>query len=85
MFLQDYKILVCFIKNMLAFFKMVELLGHIVSEDGVGKKQKKTECIGNQLVKKNTKEVRSFRGFCSYCLIIIFIFSGIAKLLFKLT
>ena len=69
MFFQDYKILS---KKMSAVFQ--QLLGHIVSKDGVSMDPKKKECIRNWLVSNNIKEVKSLIVFRSYYHNFMFIF-----------
>ena len=66
------------------FVRRVELLGHIISEEGVSTDPKMTECIRNWPIPSTVKEVRSFLGFCSYYRRFIFRFAEIAKPLHKL-
>ncbi len=67
------------------FQKKVKYLGHVVDESGISTDPDKIESIKTWPTPKNTKQVRSFLGLCSYYRRYIRSFSEIASPLFKLT
>jgi len=72
--------------NKCHFFKQkVELLGHIISTQGISSIDVKVEVISNWLAPKNVKQLQSFLGaICYYYLKFIHNYSSIVKPLYKL-
>ena len=66
------------------FKKKVELLGHILSVEGVAPIPGKTEIIHNWLPPKNITQLRSFLGAVGYYRKFIFNFAKMARPLYKL-
>ena len=67
------------------FQREVEYLGHIVSENGIKTEPNKIEAIVNWRIPSCKKQVKSFKGFCSYYRRFIKGLSSIAKPLYRLT
>ena len=73
------------VKKCELFQRSVSFLGHIVSKDGISADPEKIESVKSWPVPKNTTEVRSFLGFCSYYRKFVQSFADIASPLHKLT
>ena len=67
------------------FFRQVEFLGHVISEEGIKTDPRKTECVEKWPTPKNVHEVRAFLGLCGYYRKFVYKFSEIARPLYKLT
>ena len=67
------------------FKKEVDFLGHVINEQGVHTNPQKIECVKNWPLPKNTRELRSFLGLCSYYRRFIANYSHLAKPLTRLT
>ena len=65
--------------------RVVEFLGHVVSDQGVSTDPKKVEAVRSWPVPQSPKDVRSFLGLCSYYRRFVRSFSEIAKPLQRLT
>ena len=63
----------------------IEILGHIVSKDGIKPSPSKCEQIKQLPPPRNVKEVKGFLGACSYFKKHVHDFSAIAKPLYELT
>ena len=67
------------------FAKEVEILGHVISSEGIKTDPKKTKVIQEWPQPENVHEVRSFSGFCSYYRRFISKFAEVAKPLHRLS
>ena len=67
------------------FQTQVNFLGHIVSESGIATNPDKISAVKNWAVPKNSKEVKSFLGLCSYYRRFVKDFAKIARPLHKVS
>jgi hypothetical protein len=65
--------------SVIFWLKEVELLGHIISGEGVAVDPKKVEAVTEWKQPKNVKDIRSFLGLAGYYRHFIENFSKIAK------
>ena len=73
------------VKKCELFQQSVSFLGHIVSKSGISADPEKVASVKSWPVPRNTSEVRSFLGFCSYYRKFVKDFADIASPLHKLT